>query len=396
MGQVYERHATLSYHRPSGYHRLMAIRFKRLLTLRSLNDTELGDPPEHGQIIDYDEGTGKYVNDYRMKFVPYVQGSTYYPQEVVYLLAWQMIANTETTDDPLPTNIGSPTYGLPDVPTFTTYNNQSVVLSGHLYTFTQTGYLKGLRVWVPELTASTNYRFLIVRNPNSAVPQTSIIEEPVLIENDWTVLSAANMLVLAGEEVLVVIDALNSGDEVTWAYNWERDTNSNNEGGFPPAGMWNTNSGPSILRINWIDAEAIPTGHQLELQVIPGTLFEISEVGDPARYTHFSTTGAYIEDVGNQYTRYPVIIADEGGGGARVGEACQVRAVQPIAQPTSFVGIDAYWNAGTFPTWATVTSALQFDGVPQGVAGDEAYGIDLLFQPIQKSDDWDVFGYLGS
>ena len=330
-----------------------------------------------------------------MRFVPYTPGGTYYPQEVVYGLAWQMVANTITTDDPFPADIGPPTYGLPDVPLWSTFNDESVVHSGHLYTFTTSGYFKGLRVWVPVLSESNNYRFIVIRNPNSAVPRAAVIEEPILNENDWTTIGVATELVIAGEELLVVIDALDSGDSVSWAYNWERDSNSNNEGGFPPAGQWNTNSGNSILRINWLDAEALPVDHQLELQVIPGTLFEISEVGDPARFTHFSTTGAYIEDLVNQYTRYPVIVADTGGGGARVGEPCQVRAVQAIAQPTSFVGIDNYWNATTMPSWATVQSALEFDGVPQPVAGDEAYGIDMLFQPIGKSDDWDVFGFLG-
>ena len=311
-------------------------------------------------------------------------------------MPWQMICNTTTTDDAMPTLIGGATYGLPDVPAFVGYSNASGVYSGHLYAFRQSGYFRGLRVWVNELSESTSYRFLISRNPNGANPRTTVIESTALNLDGWTNLAVSNDLVLAGEELLVMIDALNTGDNVTWAYNWSRDGSSNNEAGFPPPGMWNTNSGSSVLRINWVDAETIPAAHQLELQVIPGTLFEISEVGDPARYTHYSTAGAYIEDVVNEYTRYPVIVADEGGGGARVGEPCQVRAVQPIAQATSFVGMDAYWNAGTFPSWATVTSALKFDGVDQPVQGDEAYGIDMLYQPIQKSDDWDVFGYLGS
>ena len=335
------------------------------------------------------------IHQYSLRFVPYVAGSTWYPQEVVYRGLWQMVANTITTDDPMPTPVGSPTWALPDAPVWGTFSDESVVHSGHLYTFRQDGYFKGLRVHVPDLSASTNYRFLIIRNPSSSIPTTTIIEEPVLNEDAWTNLAAATELVLAGEELLVVIDALNSGDSVTWAYNWERDTGSNNEGGFPPFGMWNTNSGNSILRINWIDAETIPTGHQLELQVIPGSLFEISEVGDPARYSHFSTTGAYIEDPANGYTRYPCVLVNEGAGGARVGEACQVRSVQPIAQPTSFVGIDSYWTDLTYPSWATVQSYLEYDGVPQAVQGDEAYGIDILYQPITKSDDWDVFGFDG-
>jgi hypothetical protein len=331
----------------------------------------------------------------RMRFMPYVPGSTYYPQEVVYHNTWQMVCNNITTDYPAPEPLGPPTYALPDVPVFSPFSDDSVVVSGHLYSFLQSGYFRSLRVWAPDVSPTVTYRIIIIRNPNSTIPTTTVINDAALTAGEWTTLGASVVLVGAGEELAVVLESTNSGTSAEWAYNWERGTSSNNEGGFPTSGLWNSNSGESILRINWLDAELIPGIHQIELQVVPNTLFEVSEVGDVARFTHYSTTGPYIEDLVNEYTRYPVIQVTSGAGGARVGEPCQIRAVQPIAQATEFVGIDAHWGPGTLPSWAGIQSALEFDGVPQAVQGDEAYGVDILYQPIGKSDDWDIFGFNG-
>jgi hypothetical protein len=48
--------------------------------------------------------------DYRAKFLDYVNGNTYYPQETVYQDGWLSVANTETADYPAPIAAGSPFY----------------------------------------------------------------------------------------------------------------------------------------------------------------------------------------------------------------------------------------------------------------------------------------------
>ena len=333
---------------------------------------------------------GAYNPHQMMKWRNRWTAGQYYMNDVVYDQGWAMVANKDTQDRAAPQPAAPPAWSLPETPTWAEKNNTSVVYSGHHYIFNRGGWLNSIRVWVPEFTGTTNYRFVIIRNPNTD-PVYTVFEEPVLTAGEWNILAVASTVMLTGEELIIYIDAFNQGGETTWAYNWTMQGSDNNI--TPTIGNWNTNVQQSLLRINWTDDEAIPVGHQLELQVVPNTVFEISEVGDATRFVHFRTNAAYVE--GTDWTEYDVMVVDEGSvSRPRVGEACQIRAVQPVPDPTKYVDIVGHW-AGNQPGWATVTGFLQYDGVTQPGNDNTAYGIDVNFTPADISPDWDLLAYSG-
>ena len=356
------------------------------------SDVDITKTLEVRHLLARDETNSKFFAEHRVNWRGNWGQQTYYKHDMVFDVGYTMIANKETTDRAAPTPVGDPAWTLPEIPPWGQYSATAVIYTGHFYQFTQTGYFRALRIWVPEVTDNSNYRLVVIKNPNSSVPEVVAATLNITNEDDWATVGIDTQLVLAGEEWLIYLDSYSSAGETTWAYNWLYGGVDNiNE---PISGDWNHSQQNTVLRINWLDAETTPVDHQLELQVVPNTIFEISEVGNPANFIHYQVQGAYVERTAS--TEYTVTVVNTGGVWPPVGgTGTQIRAVQPVPDPTKFVGIDAYWTpynagAGTMPSWATITSFLQFDGVAQPVQGDEAYGIDLSFQPVIVSEDWDI------
>jgi hypothetical protein len=350
-----------------------------------LDDLEENDSIQDGRLDDLEQ-----LPPMRM-LAPYVpDGSTVPWGTVVFDAGWLMHANKDTAERAAPQPTGPKETILPDdlaAAGFLEEQAAAVIYTGHLYTFVTSGWLGGLRVEISELGENTNYRFVVVRNPGGANPVASVIEEPVLNQGEWTVLTVVNEIVVAGEQVLVYIDAYNSAAEQTWAYNWNMQTPSNTV--TPTSGAWNTNIQTSLLRINHLDAEAVPVDHQLELQLVPQSIVEISEVGDPSKYVHLKTQGAYTE--GADWTEYDVIVIDEGvAGRPAVGAGCQIRARQPVLDTTKYMEHTLYWSGNPPPAWVTVEGFKQYNGVDVPGNSDSAYGVDIAFTPAYVSPDWDL------
>jgi len=333
---------------------------------------------------------GEWTPQFRMNWRGAWGPQTYEQSDVVYDTGYTMYANKTTQDRAAPQPLGDPAFGLPEIPLWADFSNVSTVQAGHLYTFDETGYFRSLRVWVPEITANTEYKVVVVKNPQSANPEYTTIDLLNPNVDDWTLVSLDTILVLAGTDLLVYLDAVNSGGEQTWAYNWTRGSNENIV--TPVSGEWNRNTQQSVLRINWLDAEAVPVDHRLELQVVQGTIFEISEVGAPENFIWYRVQGAYTENVDS--TSFPISIVDQGILEPTIGNPTQIRAVQPIPEATKFVGITNYWAANQ-PVWGAISSFLAFDGTDTGVPADNAYGVDMAFQRLSISDDWELVAISG-
>lgn len=319
-----------------------------------------------------------------------VYGQTYYPQDVVLDGPWTMVANKKTTDPAAPQPTGPKETTLPDVPGFETVSNGSVVYSGHKYVFSQGGWFGGLRVWVPEVTASTNYRFIVVNITDPDNPITTIIEEPVLKPNEWTVVAFSNAIVVAGAEYLVYIDALNSGSGTVVTGGWLKGPVDNNVN--PADQAWNTNTQQTILRIDKNDLDSVDRTSEL-LGIQAGSTIQFSLTDDPNNFIVYNinqspTDGGAAIIFGN------VVVADSSGT-IPIGEPTTMLADVPIAQTTEYVRLLNHWSTND-PTWATIDGFLQFDGVDQPGNLDTAYGVDIAFTPGELSDDWDFLAYTRS
>ena len=313
---------------------------------------------------------------------PHQPGLLYPTGSVVTAAGWTMIANTPNVTYPAPVPEGNPTWALPTTPAFVEQQDESVIYSGHVYTFTENGWARGLRVWVPELTVDTNYRIVVIDITDPNKPILLGREEPVLAEDEWTVVSLANTLVLAGQKFLVYLDALNSGGDTAvnggWTYN-----GSSGNAPVPALGGWTKDNQNQTLRIDKTDLDSTDRTSELA-GFIPGTDIQFSQTNDTNRSMSFTTMGAVVD--GGTYFEYGATLISTGPSGIpEMGETTTMTASVPVAQSTKYVQVP-----GTpTPSWATVEPVLEYDGIDQS-PGDVAFGVDLEFDIAVINTAWDV------
>jgi hypothetical protein len=324
-----------------------------------------------------------------MQWMGSFQAGLVYPEGSVVLdEGWTMIANVTTVTKPAPQPVGDPTWALPDVPAFIAESNLSVVYSGHKYTFSESGWIKGLRVWAPELTPDTHYRVIIadVTDPNKIV--TSIIDNPVLAEDAWQTVALSNQLIPAGTVLRVYLDALNSGADTTvnggWTYN------GTDNAGNPPLSGWNHSQQQNSLSINKTDLDSTDRETEL-LGMGPGTTVVFAETEDSNSSLTYRINAAPVDNL--TYVTYAVELTATGPSGAPgIGGTTTMTAAVPVAQTTEYAEIAA---SVPTPTWATVAGILEFNGVDQGGAAN-SYGVDLEFDVAVINPEWDFVSFAGA
>ena len=298
---------------------------------------------------------------------------------------WTMVASDITLESPFPVPQGDDEFGVGTwVPT--TQNDESVIYSGHRYTFTGPVWGKKLNVWVTELTEFTNYRIVIITQYPDKPATTSILESPVLAENQWVTVALFNTLIPAGTELLVYIDGLNSGgsQSVTggWTYTGQDNVSA------PARGGWNQNNARSLLRIDKFDLDATDRTTEL-LGMGLNTTIQFADTSNPNAFDTYRVTSDPPVDQGT-YIEYQVILQQQGEGGVPIGTTTMTATI-PIAQPTQYAQ-----EVGIVPTYTgpqvVAEGFLQFDGVDQG-GKTNTYGVDVEFESVDASADWDVLAF---
>ena len=347
-------------------------------------DVDDSTPLEERHILGWN-ALSKWAADFRMNWRGLWTQQEYQKHDVVLDGLYLMLANKVTTDKAAPENIGSPTWDLPEQPAWQDFSNLSVVGSGHDYVMTETVYLNSIRVWVPIVGSTIRYRIVTV--VNGVVTQQDLT---LLSANQWNIIGADSIIARAGDTVRVYLEALNEGAETIITGGWTRAPNDNALP--PPPESWNMNVQRTILRIDNDDLNSISRRTEL-LSISVGSSIQFVETLVNVNSITFQTTGPPI-DISPDYVEYPVIVVEEGVALPTVGEATTMTAIVTGALATDFVGIPAGWT-GNEPIWADVTSYLAFDGVDQGADPTNQYGISLLVQRINISDDWDFLADSG-
>lgn len=322
-------------------------------------------------------------------WIPNWQPNTYLAGTATLDSGWLMLSNKDTADRPSPQASDVPKWSMADAPVFATNANTSVVYSGHSYTFLKDGWVDSLRVWVPELSATTHYRFVVIFETAGGQQSVSFIEEPVLNANSWTYLGLSSNIVLAGSKLTLIIDSLNSGSDTNISGGWTNDGTSNTEA--PATGSWNKRTQDNIVRIHKTDLDTTDRSTELE-GVIIDSIISFVQTDNSNRSLRYRVNGLPIDN--GTYMEYPVTrIATGPEGGPAIGEPCTTDIDVPVPQSTQYVQEVDTWN--TQPDWATVTSFLEFDGTSQNVDND-GFGIDVRFQEADISPDWDLMSLIGS
>lgn len=317
----------------------------------------------------------------RMKYRGEWQPVTYFANDVAYDSGWTGVALITTTDRVAPQPDGNPEFLLPPTPTWVEQSITQIVRTGIKLTFNQTGWVKIIRVWVPEVTATTNYRYIVKNITDPLIPIVTIVEEPDLNEAGWTSISIGQRLINPGDVYEIIQDSYNSGSITNITGNW---TYGGTDNVNPPASQsWNINTQASLLRISDTDLGSVDRTSELS-GIIPNTKFTITQVGDSTKYVEFTVLELAIDE--GAYFSIVVEQTGEGNGGITVGQPSTLSIDVPVIQTTKYVESVNYWLTGQ-PSWATVEGFLKFNGVDQGVTNN-AYGIDIQFQPAYISPDW--------
>jgi len=315
------------------------------------------------------------------------EAGKYHPRgSVVTNGEWTMVANTITLTSPFPVPSGDNELALTGW-TPTTQSDESVVYSGHRYTVgAEAVWARKLNVYVTELTGDTNYRIVIISQQPGKDPVTSVLEEPVLSLNAWTTVALIDTIIPAGTEILIYVDALNSGADQLVTGGWTFTGQNNN--GAPVAQAWNVNNARTVLRIDKTDLDGTDRTSEL-LGFTVNTTVQFADTNNPSAFDLYRVTSEPPVDQGT-YVQYAVILQDQGEGGVPNGTTTMTATI-PIPLPTQYAE-----EVGAAPVYAgpdvTAEGFLQFGGVDQGGAAN-AYGIDVEFESVTASPDWDVLSY---
>lgn len=329
--------------------------------------------------------TDKFIRGWRSNYVAtYAEGPTFAPQAWVSNSKWISIANKFTADFAFPVEVGELVPIYPDDPPFLVASQAAQVRSGYLVTFLQSGEIRTLEAWIPEVTDDTHYTFVIVQDPNGPAPQitrTSLLNDN-LTAGEWYLLAAGATLVIAGVQYLIYLESDNYGttNQVTggWSFGGQKNT-------APPAtSNWNHNNAQTILRIDKTDLDTTDRASEL-LGIISGSTIQFVETATPTSATIYTVVAPPV-DAGT-YIEYSVALSSQTGV-IPDGAVTTMTAEVPVAQPSKFV-----YETDKFlvdPAFATIESFLQYDDVDQPVSPDLGYGINFDFQQLFQSPDWDL------
>jgi len=327
----------------------------------------------------------------RMQWKGYWTTGSYLKNDTVLDGAWSMVANKDTSDRPAPQPSGTPEFAIPtEDPQFSTLDNVSSVYSGHQYTLTKNGWIKEVRVWVPEVGTNISYRFVLsdITDPNN--PISEVVETSGLVAGQWNTIKAGLAVIPAGRVIQLEVEASNSSSYTTFNGDWMYDDNGNSV--IPAAGNWSTNFGRTILRINKTDGAAVDRSTDLAA-IIPESVINFIQASDSTKSERYRVDSAPT-DMGTYY-EYSVSRINVGSGG-EIDETENTSGAFaiPVAAATKYVEKSGYWSAQ--PSFATVVGFLQLDGVDQPNSNTNAYGIDIEFQEAVVSADWDLLSLSSS
>ena len=293
------------------------------------------------------------------------------------------VANKLTLDKPAPVPTGTPTFSLPDPWVgHTTQSNVSVVASGQTYTITQNGWVKQVRIQVPDIGPNVGYRLVILDITDPANPVSTIIEAPLEVLDGWSVVALLNQGVIIGQVFSLSLEANNSSASTDVDGGWL--FQGNTQTGDPVAQAWAIDNQQTTFRIDKTDLDGTDRSTELESVIPESTILVVDTVNSGNNATYRVT--AVFDFV--TYMDYSVTLQSQAG----VIPPLSVTNVEidiPVPLATEYDEETGVWGAGD-PAWATVEGFLFFDGVNQAVDVGNAYGVDLEFEPAIVSPDWDI------
>jgi hypothetical protein len=330
---------------------------------------------------DYD-----YSWDFRSFFDnSYANGKLSYEQTWVSNGEFIAVANTDTTEPAFPVEVGLPDPTYPTFPPFLDATHTGQVRSGHTYTFTEPGAIEKVEVWVSDVTAATRYALVTVWGPNGANPTTlrRPLDGSTLTANQWNIVTVGTIYAAQGSELLLYLEVDDFSSSTTTTGDWNYDGRQNTA--VPATGAWNHTNDQTIVRIHKTDFNSGDRAAELALMGVGTEIVFKDNAGDPNGFTYIVQAAPV-----DQGTYYEYTVTLIGSSGTLVEDSVTgMTAETPVPNPAEYSYETDKWLNDS-PTWATVASSLVFDGVPQAADSNIGYGINIEFQQLAQSAEWDL------
>ena len=347
----------------------MAIREKRLITLRSLSDLNLSDPIGHGDTIVWDEISGKWINQPRATFVPWVQGNTYYPQQTVFNDGYLSVANKVTTDHPTPQTIGLPVDVYQGTSPTTPILAKQIV-SGQRYGVANAVQINALRV---NVQTGNHYTVFIIIDP-LGIPLITPIADFEAISTGWAAVNLRRQIIPSGT-VFDILQVASEPDPTPTTFNGNWDYNTPQNPASPNAGeIVQARSEASFMDVHYFDNDG--GDRTVELQALA-----VGDIVD-AVGIRWAIIGINQLVTSVIFTVTPATVGSPTGVSNFIFETV-------VATPITIMEDIDYWL--TSPFVGLVKGLIGIDN-PILTVDDTAYGIDVNITDVDQSPDWDLFG----
>ncbi|RLC00162.1 MAG: hypothetical protein DRH90_19040 [Deltaproteobacteria bacterium] len=312
----------------------------------------------------------KFEIDYRTKSLIYVNGGTYYPQEMVFQDGWLTVANQVTTDYPAPVTVGIPAFVYAGLdPTAQTSVKQ--IIFGNRYTWGLTGYMGGYRVYT---ISGNHYTVFSVLDP-LGTPIVTQVSDFVSDTTGWVNLATPAALVGVGAVIdLVCVVNEPSPTPTTWNGDWDYETPNN--AGVPATGeISHANNQLDQLRVHKNDNG----GGDRSVELLALSNGDIVEAGG-IRWSiqNNSDAGAYVV-----LTVAPATQITPDGVTTFTFETV-------VATPITRMEDVNYWlTNGNGQVQGLYIEDGEYTSI---VPNNNAYGTDIYIVEATISDHWDVIG----
>ncbi len=299
----------------------------------------------------------------------------YHKNDVVTQAGWLAIANKTTEDVPAPQPVGDPIWVEDDVPSWTEdTQNTNILYTGQRYTYPFNAYLKSIRFWVPAGSIGTQLTIWLVTdplgNPNSTVliPTFTVTDDE---DQMWNPVPQGLIVIPDGTTFDIVMVQRPTTGESSWNGYWDYKRSS----GDPGEGEIYHQGGGAQMRIHKTDEndvdqttnlEAVQPGDTIAGGGITWTVLSVDIYGDHVRYDVEPNTRASEEKYTFTFTSWA-----------------------PLPIPNVEI---ANYHSGN----SNVQGLISTSSYPDGITLDQnAYGVDIQYQEMNVSDDWDFMAYSG-
>jgi hypothetical protein len=142
------------------------------------------------------------------------QGVTLSPNDLTLESGWLAVANVSTTDSPAPVTEGDPFRLIAENYAPTSTGSNSVITSGHTYTFTNQAFVSEVLVYPTTVATNWSYRVFI---KDLLSGSETILDGLTLAGGQWNTVQIGNNVFAAGTELLIYLETTNSGGSATFA-----------------------------------------------------------------------------------------------------------------------------------------------------------------------------------